>query len=123
MGVNDLSFRRHGDLIIVVGQDNTMVAARILTDLIAGRDSQWAELYSPRRTGKLISMAIEKAKDTMKSLLKGDHFCTHMGCLVIYNPFDETYDCPCHGSRFDKTGKVLWGPAVKPIQIDPQKRR
>jgi glycine/D-amino acid oxidase-like deaminating enzyme/nitrite reductase/ring-hydroxylating ferredoxin subunit len=42
--------------------------------------------------------------------------CTHLGCLVSFNSAERAWECPCHGSRFDTEGKVLQGPATRPLE-------
>jgi Rieske Fe-S protein len=45
-----------------------------------------------------------------------DAMCTHMQCTVSYNALDITLDCPCHGSSYEIDGKVIAGPAIRPLR-------
>ena len=47
-----------------------------------------------------------------------DIVCPHLGCQLAWNPDERTWDCPCHGSRFDYKGNLLTGPAQRGIHND-----
>jgi glycine/D-amino acid oxidase-like deaminating enzyme/nitrite reductase/ring-hydroxylating ferredoxin subunit len=48
-------------------------------------------------------------------LIRRSAVCTHAGCIVHWNPFEQCWDCPCHGSQFAPDGAVLNGPALTPL--------
>ncbi len=58
--------------------------------------------------------AVSKGDDGRITALSAT--CTHMGCVVSFNNAERSWDCPCHGSRFETDGTVLHGPAVKPLE-------
>ena len=43
--------------------------------------------------------------------------CSHLGCLLSWNNLDKTWDCPCHGSRFDYIGHQLYNPAIRDLDV------
>lgn len=70
--------------------------------------------------GKVIDQNGEKLavyKDEEGKVITLSAVCPHVGCIVGWNSQEKTWDCPCHGSRFTKDGKVMNGPAVKDLLI------
>lgn len=73
-------------------------------------------------SGGIIEKAGEKIgiyKDSNGKVFAVKPVCTHLGCILTWNDADKTWDCPCHGSRFNYTGKNLYDPAIKDLEIIP----
>ena len=65
--------------------------------------------------GKIIEIDGKKVgvyKDEQERLHKIKPVCTHLGCELSFNNVDKTWDCPCHGSRFNYDGKSIYAPSV-----------
>ncbi len=145
------------------GMTSSMVSAMILSDLICGRQNQYADVFTPRRfhlqssVGTLIKEGGYAVSGLMKQLaaipkeklqdLRPGHGgivehdgnkygvyreetgklfaistrCPHLGCQLAWNPDEKSWDCPCHGSRFDYRGKRLDGPAQNDLECHIRK--
>lgn len=57
------------------------------------------------------ALKVAAYRDATGELHEHSAVCPHLGCIVAWNPAEKTWDCPCHGSRFDKFGAVINGPA------------
>lgn len=93
------------------GFTNAMVAARILTALLTGREHPAQGVYSPQRKLPLPALAANGMEAAADFALPLPRRCPHMGCALRWNAVEHTWDCPCHGSRLSPDGLVLDGPA------------
>ena len=70
-------------------------------------------------SAKVISADGDKAavyRDHDGTLHAVSAVCTHLGCVIEWNAAETTWDCPCHGSRFDCDGHVIRGPAKRDLE-------
>jgi len=71
--------------------------------------------------GKIIELNGQRTgvyKDLKGNLHIVDTTCQHMGCELFWNAAEKTWDCPCHGSRFNYDGEIVEGPAVQPLNTE-----
>ena len=87
------------------GMSMSMVAAKLLCDEICGRENAYEELFRPQRF-LLRAGGGDFLKDVGVSTMN-----LAKGIALVWNEETGSWDCPCHGSRFDKDGKLLDNPA------------
>lgn len=105
------------------GMTTAMVSAMIICDAITGRENPWAWVFTPQRL--LVKAGwknfVVDAGESVLGLTKGffvkkEKRCTHMGCSLHWNEEEESWDCPCHGSRYAKNGSIVDNPAQKSLK-------
>ncbi len=135
------------------GMTHGTIASILITDLILGRQNDWAKVYDPSRVtiraaGEFTRENLNVAKKYGQWLIPGEvasvdeippdsgaiirrgltkiavyrskngelyeksAVCPHLGCVLQFNNIEKTWDCPCHGSRFEKFGAVVNGPSI-----------
>ena len=100
------------------GMTSSMVASEILTDMVLGRKNKFASAFDTGRsmlTGQLFS----NIGTTLLNLITPTpKRCSHLGCALKWNPEEQSWDCPCHGSRFDKHGRIINNPAMRDSNVE-----
>ncbi len=97
-------------------KENANVALRFMGDRVAKRGD--VDKIGPGE-GRVVGAGLGQRavyRDEDGTLHELSARCTHLGCIVNWNTAERTWDCPCHGSRFAASGKVIEGPAVRPLR-------
>lgn len=101
------------------GMSTSMAAASILVDLIQNRENPYSSLFSPQRSMMHKQLLVNGLEATANLLLPTKPRCPHLGCALHWNKAERSWDCSCHGSRFDEKGKVLNNPATDDMKHPP----
>ncbi len=99
-------------------EENARVALHFLGDRLRARGSRTLEDLAPGE-GDVVRHGGEKVAGHRRddgTLVAVSARCTHLGCQVVWNTAERSWDCPCHGSRFSPEGEVLQGPAVSRLE-------
>ena len=94
------------------GMTSAMVSAMLLSDMILGRKNDFAEVFSPQRSILKPQLLINGLAAVGNLLTPTAPRCPHMGCALKWNKAERSWDCPCHGSRFEQNGKLIDNPAA-----------
>jgi Rieske Fe-S protein len=101
-------------------QENLNVTAQYV-DWLSSGDME-SEGQIPKDSGAVLRYGVQKVavyRDEDGKLHRRSAVCPHLKCIVAWDSIEHTWNCPCHGSRFNAYGKVLNGPAnsdLSPIE-------
>jgi Rieske Fe-S protein len=107
----------HGSELLEMAKENADVALQYADYLTPGQVSDPKSI--PLGEGRVLRRGAAKVavyKDPAGVLHECSAVCTHMKCIVDWNTAEKSWDCPCHGSRFDRFGKVVNGPATADLE-------
>lgn len=116
--------KKHKDIFVLCGfnewgMTNAMICSRVVANLATDKPEKYKKLFCPARPylrknlGKFLRHGGVAAASLLRGVFKGKKSCRHIHCGLKYNKLEDVWECPCHGSRYDKDGNILDGPAVK----------
>lgn len=103
------------------GMTSAMVSAMLLSDLVQEKENEWSRVFSPSRSIWHPQLFLNGIEATLNLLTPTFKRCPHLGCALKWNPIERTWDCPCHGSRFEEDGSLIDNPATGKLPFVPKK--
>jgi glycine/D-amino acid oxidase-like deaminating enzyme/nitrite reductase/ring-hydroxylating ferredoxin subunit len=94
-----------------------------LREWVSAGDARSEQEVAPG-SGAVIGWGLGKTavyRDPQGALHRYSAVCPHLGCIVAWNDIEKSWDCPCHGSRYDPNGRVLNGPSNSDLEPRPQR--
>ena len=98
------------------GMTGAMVSAMLLSEMLVDKKPYYAEAFSPHRSMLKPQLFLNAGETLLNFITPTRKRCSHLGCVLKYNKQEKSWDCPCHGSRFNENGRVLDNPAVNDIK-------
>lgn len=99
------------------GISSSMVASMVLSDMVQGIKNDFADVFSPQRSMVKPQLFVNGFEAMANLITPAKKRCPHMKCALKWNKAEHTWDCPCHGSRFEETGKIIDNPATGDADI------
>ncbi|MGN0736347.1 MAG: FAD-dependent oxidoreductase [Anaerovoracaceae bacterium] len=93
------------------GMTSSMVAATLLADMVTEKENPYAKVFDPSRSMIKPQLFLNGCEAVKNLLTPTTRRCPHMGCALKWNATEQSWDCPCHGSRFEREGQVLDNPS------------
>ncbi len=99
------------------GMTTAMAASEILADAIEGKENRNAAVFAPGRSMLHKQLFCNLGVTLTDFLIPTVKRCPHLGCALRYNAAEHSWDCPCHGSRFEEDGTLMDNPANKNARV------